>query len=188
MGDKAVDEMVARLRSDLFLDLFTGEELDLLVDGQVLVNEVGQPARFRLEWWARIDDQSAKLKLKGAVQAGPNQDKWLIVDTTGNIINKLESQGIFFRAKIPTSFTVVEDSGPQRLPAAQAGLKAKRRTRKTSKRPHRDQITTSAHTRRNKPIQRSTGRNNRKSAQRKKPFQRRTIIETSDEDKKPIRW
>jgi hypothetical protein len=53
--DNADDQLINRLRTDLFLDLCIGRELDLLV------NEHGQPARSRLVWWIRIDEQWVKI-------------------------------------------------------------------------------------------------------------------------------
>ena len=98
MGDRAGDKTVARLRTNLFLDLSLGNDLDLLVDEQGKVGAHGQPSRYRLDGWARIDDQSAELKLRSAMQASPNPDRSLTVDITGDIIGKLRSQGILFHA------------------------------------------------------------------------------------------
>jgi hypothetical protein len=95
-GDRAGDQSIARLRTNLFLDLSLGYELDLLVDEQGKVDAHGQSSRYRLAGWTRIDDQSAELKLRSAVQASPNPHRSLTVDITGDIIGKLRSQGIFF--------------------------------------------------------------------------------------------
>jgi hypothetical protein len=98
MGDRAGDKTIARLRANLFLDLSLGNDLDLLVDKQGKVGAHGQPSRYRLDGWTRIDDQSAELELRSAMQASPNPDRSLTVDVAGDIIGKLRSQGIFFHS------------------------------------------------------------------------------------------
>jgi hypothetical protein len=98
MGDGAGDKTIVRLRTNLFLDLALGNDLDLLVDEQGKVGAHGQPSRYRLDGWTRIDDQSVELKLRSAMQASPNPDRSLTVDITGDIIGKLRSQGIFFHS------------------------------------------------------------------------------------------
>ena len=98
MGDGAGDKTIVRLRTNLFLDLALGNELDLLVDEQGKVGVHGQPSRYRLDGWTRIDDQSVELKLRSAMQASANPDRSLTVDITGDIIGKLRSQGIFFQS------------------------------------------------------------------------------------------
>jgi hypothetical protein len=95
-GDRAGDKTIAGLRANLFLDLSLGNELDLFVDEQGKFDAHGRSARYRLEWWTRIDDQFAELKLRSTVQASPNPNRSLTVDITGDIISRLGSQGIFF--------------------------------------------------------------------------------------------
>jgi hypothetical protein len=109
-GNKAGDQMIAQLRIDLFLDLCIGREVDLLVDGREWSNEHGQLARSRLVWWIRIDDQAAKLILRGAAKADLNRERSLIVNTTGDIISELGSKGIFFPSTTLTAFVITEQS------------------------------------------------------------------------------
>jgi hypothetical protein len=97
-GDRADDKVIARLRTNLFLDLSLGNELDLFVDEQGKIDGHRRSARYRLDGWTRIDDWSAELKLRSAVQGGPNLDRSLTVDITEDIIGKLRSQGIFFHS------------------------------------------------------------------------------------------
>ena|SRR5947209_232381 len=92
-GDRAGNKAIARLLTNLFLYLSLGSELDLLVDEQGKVDAHGQFSRYRLAGWTRIDDQSAELKLRKAVQESPNPHRPLTVDITGDIIGKLRSQG-----------------------------------------------------------------------------------------------
>jgi len=96
MGDGAGDKTIAWLRTNLFLDLALGNDLDLLFGEQGRAGAHGQPSRYRLDGWTRIDDQSAELKLRSAMQANPNPDRSLTVDIAGDIISKLRSQGISF--------------------------------------------------------------------------------------------
>jgi hypothetical protein len=138
-GDKAGDPMIARLRTDLFLDLCIGKELDVLIDGNGMVNKHGQLARSRLVWWIKIDDQSAILTIRGAAEAVLNQERSLTVNITGDIISKLRSQGIFFHGTTLTSFIV---AGQSREDAT--AKTSSKRTKKTSKRHSVDQIATSS--------------------------------------------
>jgi hypothetical protein len=100
-GDRPIDDAktIARLRTNLFLDLSIGEEFDFFVDGQRVVKEHDRPAKLRLEWWVRINDQSANFRVRGAVQTNPKEKRWLTVNITGEIISTLASQGIFFHGK-----------------------------------------------------------------------------------------
>jgi hypothetical protein len=97
-GDRAGDKAIARLRTNLYLDLSLGNELDLFVDEQGKIDGHRRSSRYRLDGWTRIDDWSAELKLGSAVQGGPNPDRSLTVDITEDIISKLRSQGIFFHS------------------------------------------------------------------------------------------
>jgi hypothetical protein len=42
-------------------------------------NIYGLPVRSWLEWWIRLDEQVAKLKVTDGMEAGPNQGRWLPV-------------------------------------------------------------------------------------------------------------
>jgi hypothetical protein len=97
-GDGAGDKAIARLRTNLFLDLSLGNELDLFVDEQGKIDGHRRSSRYRLDGWTRIGDQSAELRLRSAVQESPNPDRSLTVDITEDIISKLRSQGIFFHS------------------------------------------------------------------------------------------
>ena len=97
-GDRAGDKAIARLRTNLFLDLSLGNELDLFIDEQGRIGGHRRSLRYRLDGWTRIDDQSAELKLRSAVQGGPNADRSLTVDITEDIISKLRFQGIFLHS------------------------------------------------------------------------------------------
>jgi hypothetical protein len=70
-----------------------GEELDLFIDGYGLANEDGQSPR--LEWWGRLDEESAALEVRDTVGVG----RQLIVNVTGEIISKLETQGCDCRSQ-----------------------------------------------------------------------------------------
>ena len=78
-----------------------------------MVKEHDRPAKLRLEWWVRINDQSANFRVRGAVQANPIEKRWLTVYMTGEIISTLESQGIFFHGKTFDPFQSTEQSRHQ---------------------------------------------------------------------------
>jgi hypothetical protein len=94
--DRAGDQTIAGLRTNLFLDLSLGNELDLFVDEQGKIDAHRRSSRYRLNGWTRIDDRFAELKLRSVVQASP--DRSLTVDITEDIVTKLRSQGIFFHS------------------------------------------------------------------------------------------
>jgi hypothetical protein len=97
LGENGVnDQIIGRLWTDLFLDLCIGQELDLVVNEQGTFNEHKQPARSRLVWWTRIDEQYAKITLRVAAEADQNHVSCLTINITGDLISKLGSQGIFF--------------------------------------------------------------------------------------------
>jgi hypothetical protein len=114
-GDKAGDETITRLRTDLFLNLYLGNELDLLIDEQGKV-EYGQ---YRLDWWKRIDGQSAELDFRSVSQANPNPGRSVTADIAGDIIDKLRSQGIIVKT-LPKGkgLTVPRQREPGRRKAA----------------------------------------------------------------------
>jgi hypothetical protein len=93
-----VDKKFTRLRTDLFLDLSIGKEMDL-VDGDKTISGDGRPAKRSLERWERVDEQNAALKLRDVEGAYPTQVTWVTVNVTGEIISQLESQGIFFHGE-----------------------------------------------------------------------------------------
>jgi hypothetical protein len=151
--DKADNEMIARLRTELFFDLSVGKELDLLVDACRMVNGSGRPVKSRLERWNWTDERCVKLKLRDTMGAGQNRGRWLIIDIMGDIISSLGSQGVFLHAKTLSSFVTAEQSREdpslpsRRLSPGQNGSKATKRRKKTSKRQSVGQTATSSNAR-----------------------------------------
>jgi hypothetical protein len=92
-GDKAGDETVIQLRTELFLNLYLGNELDLLVGEQERIDKCGQPSRYRLEWWKRLDGRFAILELRSSLGVD-SPTRLVTVSIAGDIISELESQGI----------------------------------------------------------------------------------------------
>jgi hypothetical protein len=114
--------MIARLRTELILDVSVGKELELLVGGRGMIDGSRRLVNSRLEWWNWIDEQCAELELGDTVGAGHSQGRWLAVYATGDIIVETLSSSI-----------IAEQSGEEpspptrRLPSGPKGLEVMKR-------------------------------------------------------------
>jgi hypothetical protein len=98
---------IARLWTDLFLDLSLGKEFDHYIDG------CRQPVRSRLQWWVRLNNSFVDLRVTDGVEAGLNPGGWHEVNIAGNVISQLEAQGMFFHGNTLTPFIAARQSRQQ---------------------------------------------------------------------------
>lgn len=161
-ADKAGDPTIIKWRTDLFLDLCIGQEVDLLNCGQGITHTYGQLTKSCLQWWTRIDDKFAELTFRGANAAGLTHKRTFTIEIAGDITNKLRAQGIFFRHATLTTCPVAEQLGEEdtrakRLSDSRIGTYTSKHPNPTSKRHSVDHIGSSASRRRHKQEYRLKG-------------------------------